>query len=134
MAAERGTRGLVSFSDPLPRHLADGTVIMPGHVGTIYQASNAVYTGRGTPRTLTVLRDTTVFSDRAAQKIRAQVKGHEYAEQLLIAYGARARRAGETPAAWLAQALADVGARRVRHHGNHRYAFRMGTTKRQRRQ
>jgi len=75
MAADRGTRGLVSFSDLLPRHLADGTVIMPGHVGTMYQASNAVYTGRGTPRTLTVLRDATVFSDRAAQKVRSQVKG-----------------------------------------------------------
>jgi hypothetical protein len=106
MAAERGTRGLVSFSDPLPRQLSDGTVIMPGHVGTIYQATNATYTGRGTARTLTVLRDATVFSDRAAQKVRAQVKGHEYAEQLWVAHGARVRRAGESPAGWLAQAAA----------------------------
>lgn len=55
LAAAAGVRGLVMFSDPLPRHRADGTMIMPGHVGTIYQATNAVYTGRGTPRTLTFL-------------------------------------------------------------------------------
>jgi hypothetical protein len=131
-AAERGTRGLVSFSDPLPRSGADGRTFMPGHVGTIYQASNATYTGRGTPRTLTVLRDGTVFSDRAAQKVRSQTRGHEYAEAILVGHGARVMRAGESPAAWLAQALADAGARLVRHHGNHRYAFRLGTTKRQR--
>jgi hypothetical protein len=26
------------------RRSADGTVVMPGHVGVIYQATNAVYT------------------------------------------------------------------------------------------
>jgi hypothetical protein len=67
LAAQTGVRGLVMFSDPLPRTHADGTVVMPGHIGTIYQATNAVYTGRATPRTLTLLPNATVFSDRAAQ-------------------------------------------------------------------
>ena len=58
------------FSDPLPRTRADGTVVMPGHLGTIYQAANAVYTGRGTPRTLTLLPDGTVFSDGAGSPTR----------------------------------------------------------------
>ncbi len=66
LAATAGVRGLVMFSDPLPRTRADGAVVMPGHVGTIYQAANSVYTGRSTPRTLTLLPDGTVFSDRAA--------------------------------------------------------------------
>jgi hypothetical protein len=44
LAASTGLRGLVMFSDPIPRRRADGTVVMPGHVGVIYQASNAIYT------------------------------------------------------------------------------------------
>src|SRR5262249_10304227 len=67
LAAAARVRGLVMFSDPLPRTRADGTVIMPGHVGTIYQAANSVYTGRATARTLTLLPDGTVFSDRGVQ-------------------------------------------------------------------
>lgn len=127
LAAAAGVRGVVMFSDPVPRRAADGTLVMPGHVGTIYQATNATYTGRGTPRTLTILPDGTVMSARAQQKVRAQDRGHEYAERSLIALGARPMRAGERPAAWLARALADAGAQKVRHGGNHRYAFTLGT-------
>lgn len=75
LAAAGGIRGVVSFRDPVARQFADGTVITPGHVGTIYQAKGARYTGRGTPRTLLVLPDATVFSARAAQKIGAQAGG-----------------------------------------------------------
>lgn len=127
LAAEAGLRGLVMFSDPVPRTRADGMLVMPGHVGVIYQAVNAVYTGRATRRTLTLLPDGTVFSARSAQKIRRQECGHEYAERTLIAWGARPPRTGEKPAAWLAAALGDVHARRLRHPGNHRYLFRLGT-------
>lgn len=132
LAAAAGVRGLVMFSDPVERRRADGTVIMPGHVGCIYQAVGCDYLGRATPRTLTLLRDGTVFSDRAAQKIRAGERGHEYAERRLVAMGARPARAGENPAAWLAGALDDVGARKIRHPGNHRYAIRLGVTRRER--
>ncbi len=122
-----GSGGIVSFSDPVKRTTTAGQVVMPGHVGVIYQASNAVYTGRATPRTLTLLPDGSVFSDRAAQKIRAGDRGHEYAERQLVALGATSPRVGQSPAHWLAAALADVGARRIRHPGNHRYAFAVGT-------
>ena len=132
LAAAAGLRGLVSFSDPVRRTTADGRTVMPGHVGLIYQASNAVYTGQSTARTLTVLPDGTVFSDRAAQKIRRQDQGHGYAERQLTVHGARPLRAGESPARWLAEALDTIGARRVRHPGNHRYVFRLGTTRAQR--
>ncbi len=132
LAAATGIRGIVCFSDPVPRTRADRTTVMPGHVGVIYQASGAVYTGRGTPRTLTLLPDGSVFSARAAQKIRKQERGHEYAERQLIALGARPPRAGESPASWLAVALGEVKARRIGHPGNHRYAFPIGTDRRQR--
>nr|WTB11197.1 hypothetical protein OG546_48260 [Streptomyces antimycoticus] len=57
----RGVRGVVSFADPVPRRTASGVLVMPGHVGTIYAASNAVYAGRATARTVKLLPDGTVF-------------------------------------------------------------------------
>lgn len=102
---------------------------MPGHVGIIYQASNAVCTGQSTARPEWLLPDGTVFSGRTAQKIRKQEKGHEYAERLLVAHGARPPRAGERPADWLAIALDQARARRFQHPGKHRYAFAGGVTR-----
>ncbi|MET9913476.1 hypothetical protein ABZZ74_43115 [Streptomyces sp. NPDC006476] len=73
-------------------------------------------------------------SDRAAQKIRRQEQGHEYAEAQLIALGAPVPRAGCAPAIWLREALVAVGARNVRHRGAHRYVFRLGKNRREREQ
>lgn len=123
-----GIRGVVSFADPVPRHV-NGTLLFPGHIGTIYQASNATYTGRSTPRTLTVLPDGTTLSARAMQKVRQQEQGHEYVERRLVALGARAPAAGAGDhAGWLAAALAQSGAVQLRHRGNHRYVFALGAT------
>lgn len=131
LAATSGIRGIVSFADPVPRKL-DDRVIFPGHIGTIYQATNARYTGRGTARTLTLLPTGEVFNDRSAQKVRGRERGHEHVEKKLIAMGARPLRAGERPNAWLTEALEDVGATRFRHGGCHRYVFAIGETRRQR--
>jgi len=117
-----GIAGVVSFADPVPRVVADRTMF-PGHVGTIYQASNAVLTGRSTPRYVTVLPDGTSVSDRALQKVRAQEVGHAYVERRLLALGARPLRAGMNPARWLPDALDDVHAVRLRHRGCLRYAM-----------
>lgn len=57
-----GVRGVVSFADPVPRRTASGALIMPGHMGTIYAATNAVYAGRATARTVKLLPDGTVFN------------------------------------------------------------------------
>jgi hypothetical protein len=96
--------------------------VFPGHVGTIYQAFNGVYSGRSTPRTLRLLPDATVFSDRAAQKIRARERGWVYAVEQLVTHGAAAPRDGEDLGAWLRAALALV-TRPVRHPGNYRYVW-----------
>ncbi len=133
LAAREGVRGIVSFSDPMPRVRADGTVLSPGHVGTIYQAANGWHTAdRGTPRTLLVGPDGRVLSDRALSKIRRQEPGYAYAERQLVGYGARPRQPAESPAWWLDTALTDAGIRRVRHPGNHRYLFRIRRTRAER--
>lgn len=127
-----GVRGVVSFADPVPRRSASGALVMPGHVGTIYAATNAVYAGRATARTVKLLPDGTVFHDRAAQKIRRQEQGCEYAAAQLTALGAPRLRPGSDPALWLREALTAVGARNLRHRGAHRYVFRLGRTRRER--
>ncbi len=130
--AARGVRGVVAFADPVPRIVGD-RLLFPGHVGIIYHASNVVYCGRATPRTLTILRDGRVLSDRSAQIVRSKERGHEHVERMLMALGAAAPRAGVTGAEWLSIALEDVGSTRLRHHGNHRYAFALGNKTERRR-
>ncbi|MFD9965014.1 hypothetical protein [Amycolatopsis sp. NPDC058986] len=127
-----GIRGVLSFADPVPRRNSAGHLTAVGHVGTIYQASNAVYTGRATARTLTLLPDGTILNARAAQKVRRQEQGHRYVEHRLIALGAPIPRAGGTPAVWLREALNMIGARRLRHRGAHRYAWQLGGNRRAR--
>jgi hypothetical protein len=115
-----GLRGIVSFSDPVARTDADGQRIFPGHLGTIYQASNASYLGRATARTLRLLPDGKVLSDRALSKVRSLDRGWRYVTEQLIEAGARPTT--EPDAAWVQDALRRC-TRRLRHAGNHRYAF-----------
>lgn len=120
-----GIRGVVSFSDPVPRTDMRGRRVFPGHLGTIYQAHNARFLGRSTQRRLSLLPDGTVFSHRAAQKIRAGSKGWRYASAQLVAHGADPldEHADRTArAAWLRRWTREI-TRELRHPGNLRYAW-----------
>lgn len=112
--------GVLSCADPLQRRAADGTVVMPGHVGTIYQALNGIYTGRTRARSLWLLPSGQVFSERAISKIRGQERGWRSAVDELRAVGAGP--VGIDPAARLAEWLPRL-CTRVRHPGNHRYVW-----------
>lgn len=145
-AAVAGIRGIVSFADPLPRQritlrtLQDGTAaevvetLSPGHVGACYQGAGAIACGRSTARTLVYLpRHGTVLSERTLSKIRLQESGSAAAERHLVALGATPRRISQDPRTWLRSALDDVGATRLRHPGNFRYAWPIGTRRERRR-
>lgn len=112
--------GIVSFSDPVARTDAAGAKVFVGHIGTIYQATNATYTGRAKADTLYLLPDGTVFSRRALVKLRKREKGWQYAVEKLVSHGAPAP--GADLAAWIPRALA-AATRKIRHGGNHRYLF-----------
>jgi hypothetical protein len=71
--------GVLTFSDPVPRRNVQGEIVVGGHVGTVFQAHNGLYLGRGTARTLRLLPDGRVLSDRAIQKIRSGEPGWKYA-------------------------------------------------------
>lgn len=131
LAAQHGTRGVVSFSDPVPRVIG-GRVLLPGHIGYIYQASNARFCGRARGQVLKVLPDGTVLNHRSLNKVRAQDRGHEHVERRLIHLGARPIKAGESPVAWLERALEDVGVTYISHPGNYRYVFTLGRNRNER--
>lgn len=114
-------RFVLSYADPVQRRAADGSVLMPGHIGTVYQALSAAYAGRATARTLILSRDGTVLSDRTLSKIRQQDRGADYAERLVTEAGASPRRPGEEPSAWLQRVLPAF--QRLRHPGNLAYVF-----------
>lgn len=115
-----GLRGVVSFSDPLPRQDAQGLTVHGGHIGTIYQAHNAVYLGRATPRTLRLLPDGTVLSARAIAKLKAGDRGWRYTADLLCRHGAE--QPGSDLAAWALTWIPRL-TRAKRHHGNHKYVW-----------
>lgn len=120
-----GYRGIRSDSDPVARVALDGRTVTPGHVGTVYQALNARYLGVGTARTLYLLPDGTALSARAMQKVRKAERGW-------LGVVTKLERAVDVEAI---DADADQGARRtwlqcvtrqlrrIRHPGNHRYAW-----------
>jgi hypothetical protein len=94
--------------------------------GNFYQASNGVYLKRTTPRTLKLLPDGTVFSDRAASKIRGRERGWRYAANILVTHGATEPPA-DNPAAWLRH-WTSLLTRPLRHRGNHRYAWSLSNS------
>lgn len=118
-----GVVGVVSFSDPITRTALDGQVVHPGHVGTIYQASNARFLGRGAAGVIRVLPDATVMSARAIAKIRNDERGWASSAARLEEHGAGAAPLElEARRVWLHDAL-ERCTRRLRHPGNFRYAF-----------
>jgi hypothetical protein len=120
--------GVVSFADPQPRSTSAGDVVFPGHVGTIYQAHNARYLGRGTPRRLRLLPDGTVLSERAIAKLVARDRGWAYVARLLVAAGAAEEPGGDLRA-WAGQWVPRL-TRPLRHRGNHKYAWALAAAAR----
>lgn len=120
LARARGLEAVVAHSDPVARRTSGGAVVFPGHIGTIYQATNARYLGFTGPQTLRLFSDGSVLSARALSKLRARDKGYRYVVELLVGAGAPAP-VGD----WRTWTRAAVGAvtRPLRHRGNHRYVW-----------
>lgn len=115
--------GIVSFSDDTPRQTASGEAVFAGHIGTIYQASNAAFLGRGTARSLRILPDGKVLSDRTIQKIRSGERGFGYSAEILRFYGAdQCPESDLERRNWLSHWLG-ILTRTIKHPGNLKYAW-----------
>lgn len=116
-------RAIVAYSDPVPRLTREGVVILPGHVGTIYQAFNGIYCGRGSRRLLRLLPDATTIGERGRAKIRREEKGHEYAERQIAKATGVYRHAGEPGKDYLKRVDASPAVRFLSHPGCHAYVW-----------
>jgi hypothetical protein len=117
-----GWTGIVSHADPVPRPTATGEIIFGGHVGNVYQALNATFNGRTTPKLLPLFADGLSMSGRAMTKIRKRERGWRYASNQLVQYGAEPLLEDEDSKAWLRRWLAAL-TRPLRHEGNLRYLW-----------
>lgn len=122
LAREKRVEAVLSYSDPVPRLNAHGSVVKPGHVGTVYQALSATYRGLSGKRTGYLLPGGQV-SGRMLSKLRLDECGAAGAADFLMRLGADARQAGETGAAWVDRLRRDGQLRTFRHPGNHAYVF-----------
>ncbi len=123
----RGYKALLSYSDPMPRRTLAGELVLPGHVGRIYQASNAVYAGRSGNELHVLKPDGRIFSPRSMSKIRKWERGAQKCVDELVAIGAtpptkRDLADRDARRAWMWREIF-VTCRRLRHNGNHSYLW-----------
>lgn len=129
LASAAGFQALVAHSDPQPRFQRSGETVFPGHVGTIYQATNARYTGRTPARTWRMFDDGTVFSARAWSKLRGRERGYRYVVQMLEQHGASTPK-GDWDR-WVRSTVEQVTTP-IRHRGTHRYVWMLDSRLRKR--
>lgn len=124
-------KAVVSFSDPLVRTSADGRVVMPGHVGTIYQAFNARFVGRSKVEHFWFDREGRLVAPRGLSKLRSEEhhRGQEAFYKRLLESGADKRRPLESGRDFVNRALREGPFRRMRHPGNLAYCWAIGDGK-----
>jgi hypothetical protein len=118
-------QAVLSFCDPVARTDIQGRTIFPGHLGTIYAAAAALRVGRSSPRTLRLLPNGLVASERALSKIRNDETGAAYALAQLAAAGAPARADFESGTDYLARLEREGVFRRLKHPGNWAFGYRL---------
>lgn len=119
-------RAVLAYSDPIPRTALDGTRVLPGHIGNIYQAFNGRFVGRSSRRILHLDPAGRVVNGRTLTKIRKGETGAGPAVDALVRVGAPAPRRDEDPAAWVERALREGPFRRLPHAGNYAYVWPVG--------
>ena len=124
-------RRVLSYSDPVPKADASGRLVSPGHVGLIYQASNARVLGRSSRKREFLDARGRSFSARALSKIRNGERGAEAAERRFVQRGAPPRMRHEEGRAYVARALSEGSFVSAIHPGKIVYA--LGLNKRERR-
>ena len=120
-AARPELRAVLAFSDPVARRAADGRLVTPGHVGTIYQAFNGRHVGRANPATKYQAPNGRDVVKRTLDKVATGERGWRYSRESLLDAGAPAQLQGEDDAAYVARVRGAF--LRYRHPGNLAYVW-----------
>jgi len=128
---------LLSYSDPVPRLSTTGSPTMPGHIGNIYQATNATYIRPAESKELYLTPEGYAPDPRMISKIHSLDRakhqtGAEGARRRLIeqyAPGFEGRRRGESYRRWTDRVLRSQHFRTIQHPGNLVYAWVFGRKK-----
>jgi hypothetical protein len=132
-------RVLISHSDPYPLLDVDGNVVMPGHIGNIYQAMNARFLGRSSSSKKMVSPGGVTISGNALSKLRSAdpssahyrrhgkpKTGWNYVEEMLRNLGAPKKSARQSYTDWVSSLYHLPGWRAVPHPGNLVYGWALG--------
>ena len=123
--------GVLAFSDPVPRTTASGRLVMPGHVGSIYQSKSGIYAGRGEAHKTNILMpDGSVIDKRQQSKLTSQETGAETVYLKLVQAGARPKRPIESWAAWLGDIKRRPPFRIQVHPGTHAFVWKLAGKRR----
>lgn len=117
-------RGIVTYADPMMRTRTDGTVVIGGHVGSVYSSLSAVYVGRTRKRTIKLLPDASTLNERLISKIRKRESGWQSGVTLLQSYGADPPAEGADLTPWLETWL-PLLTREYPHPGAFKFVFPM---------
>jgi hypothetical protein len=128
---EAGVRGVVMYSDPNERVTPAG-LIMPGHLGIVYQALSLRYVGESRSRFEDHLPDRTVLPERTTSKVRGLERGARGAVRRLVQLGADdpgdlSRMPKDERVMWLEHAKHQAGVQHVKRLGKYRYLGATGT-------
>lgn len=85
---DKGVEAVLAYSDPEPRFTDEGERVFKGHIGTIYQAFNARYIGRGNAHTRRQFPDGSVLDQTQLSKLSGQKSGWRYVAAKLREFGA----------------------------------------------
>ena len=118
-------RGVIAYCDPVERRDLTGQLTKRGHTGIIYRAHNARAVGRSSPRTLWLLPDGRIASERGLSKLRSGDVGKDYVERMLRDAGAPRRANSEAAADWIVRLKHEGFLTALRHPGNYRFAWRL---------
>jgi len=124
-AALPQVRGVLAYCDPIERRDENGSVVKRGHVGTIYKATNAIYRGTSSARTLWMTPSGVSLADRLLSKVRLSESGERYAVERLAALGAPRRMQHEAGASYVARLKSEQWLQPVRHPGNLAFTWQL---------
>ena len=120
---------LLSYSDPVPRLTLAGVPVLPGHWGSCYQSSNALYLGRNRPKTQTLDAAGREVSARAVEKFLSEDSGEDYAREDLEQRSGLLWAPSESRGTFVRRVRAVMRVRR--HPGNHVYLFPLAADRRE---